>query len=195
MAKKRVKNDFYPTPVELAFKITELVASLIDRPIKLVIEPSAGTGAFIRAAKKVWPDVPAAGVDINPEMKQHLYAAGADGVHIGDWCEAVSLGLAPGTLILGNPPFSLAQKHIAASNLALTKGDFNAMLLRMSFMGSRERVPFWSQFPARYLIPLVPRPKFIPGKSGDNAEYGVFIWQAGYTGTTELLPVLVWKER
>jgi len=195
MATERAVNDFYPTQPELALAITELVAGLLPLPIGLVIEPSAGTGAFIRAAKQVWPHVPACGVDIDPAMVPHLRAAGADDIYVGDWVEAMNTyTLEPGTLILGNPPFGLAQEHITAGNRALAKGDFQAMLLRMSFLGSRQRVEFWQEFPARYLIPLVPRPKFIVGKSGDNSEYGVFVWQSGYTGTTELLPTLVWKE-
>ena len=193
MATERAVNDFYPTQPELALAITKLVASLIPMP-GIVIEPSAGTEAFIKAAKQVWPTIPACGVDVDSAMQQPILAAGADGVYIGDWVEAMaSHTLEPGTLILGNPPFSLAELHIRAGIDALPKDDFNVALLRMSFLGSQERVPFWAANPARYIIPLVPRPKFIPGKSGDNSEYAVFMWQKGFKGTTQLLPTLVWR--
>lgn len=197
----RQSNDFYPTDPTLALKITERVAELILTPDG-VIEPSAGTGVFIQAAKKVWPGVPVVGVDIEPRMLPFMQQAGADQAIIDDWTNVTQQGFVPGITGIGNLPFSLAEAHVRAAMGGPQPLEHLAVLLRMSFMGSQERVPFWREFPLRYLIPIVPRPNFMQGmvgedgkkKGGDNSEYAVFVWKAGFKGVADLLPTLVWRE-
>lgn len=192
----RKANDFYPTPEPLALAITQHLAELLPYPVG-VIEPSAGTGAFVKASKQVWPKAFVHAVEIIPNLRPELEAAGADTVIIRDWedcCKAVQL--IPGALILGNPPFSLAERHIRAGLGILNHGDYIAMLLRMSFFGSFDRVPFWIEFPTRYMIPLVPRPNYVVGGNANNSEYAVFVWQAGpFLDKSEILPPLVWRQQ
>lgn len=194
MAAPRQPNDHYPTPGKLAWAITQRLGQLVPAVVG-VVEPSAGTGGFIRASRHVWPGAEIIGVDVDPAMQQPMLDAGADFAIIADWLDVAAYGLVPGVLVLGNPPFGQARPHIEASIRALCTGDHAAYLLRMGFMGSRKRVDFWKRYPARYLVPLVPRPNFLrgkKGKSGDNSEYGVFVWQKGYHGPTEVLETLVW---
>ncbi len=94
-------------------------------------------------------------------------------------------------LVIGNPPFSRAEKHI---QLARERGRWVAFLLRLSMLGSQRRAStLWSQ-PGLYSVrPLARRPAFIrPGKPlrSDNSEYGIFLWQHGYQGVAQLLPPL-----
>lgn len=199
----RQPNEFYPTDPDLALAITQRVVEILKgKPITGIVEPSAGTGSFIHAAKKVWSGRPTIAVDIDPRMEPFLRTAGADTVLIGDWIDMTAFGFIPGVLALGNPPFSLAQRHIVAGFTAPMPLTYQAMLLRMSFMGSHERVDFWNQYPARYGFTLVPRPNFQKGqrdpetgklKGGDNSEYATYIWEYGYQGPTEWLAPLVWR--
>lgn len=54
MSIKREFGDFQ-TPLPLARDVIELVQSIIGRP-KIVIEPTAGLGAFLEAAAGMWGD-------------------------------------------------------------------------------------------------------------------------------------------
>lgn len=199
----RQSNDFYPTDSDLALAITSRVAMLVPPPTGLV-EPSAGTGTFIRAARQVWPTTQIVGVDIDPRMRPFMQAAGADHVLTGNWVDIAQMGFIPGVLGLGNPPFSVAQAHIEAGMGGPQPLTYMAMLLRMSFMGSHERVPFWDRFPAKFAFTLVPRPNFMKGmvdpetgkkKTGDNSEYAVYVWKAGHQDETLWLQPLVWRPK
>lgn len=69
----------------------------------LVIEPSCGTGAFLRAI----PDyVPAIGIEIDPVLARQAIAATGREVIVGDF-RTVDLPVRA-TAVIGNPPFELA---------------------------------------------------------------------------------------
>lgn len=68
----------------------------------LVIEPSCGTGAFLRAI----PDyVPAIGIEIDPALARQAIAMSGREVRVGDF-RTIDLP-ARATAIIGNPPFEL----------------------------------------------------------------------------------------
>lgn len=194
-------NEFYPTPPELCLAIVRKLDEVIPKP-RRIIEPSAGMGPFIRAAKQVWPEVFAMGVDIDPRIEAHMRDAGADRVAIGDWEEVIRGQKNLDVLILGNDPFTLQVAHVMAGLEAQGHGTYQAKVSRASLLESRERIPFWESHPARYVLPLVPRPNFMKGmvdpvtkkkKGGDNSAYMLYIWQKGYRGRAELFTPLVWK--
>lgn len=67
-----------------------------------VIEPSCGTGAFLRALP---PDVPGLGVEIDPELAAIARRTSGRPVIVGDF-RMVDLPIRP-TAIIGNPPFAV----------------------------------------------------------------------------------------
>ena len=75
-------------------------------------------------------------------------------------------------LVFTNPPFSLAQEFIEHS---MTMAPTIIMLLRINFLGSQARYPFWSQFPPDGLYILSKRPSFT-GKGTDSIDYAWFVW-------------------
>jgi hypothetical protein len=94
-------------------------------------------------------------------------------------------------LIIGNPPYFLAEEHVA---LARETAPWVAFLLRLSFLGSQERGrTLWSLPGLRWLIPISRRPSFTGGGS-DASEYAVFVWERGFTGNAVVLPHLQWSE-
>lgn len=111
----RIVNDRYLTPGSLARAICEKLKEAIGRP-DTIIEPSAGGGSFIRAARDVWgvaPEIIAVEVDRRSNADE-LDTAGADRVIYGQWesChEEVPRfkGSDRRILILGNPPFDLPE--------------------------------------------------------------------------------------
>jgi site-specific DNA-methyltransferase (adenine-specific) len=71
-------------------------------PADTVLEPSCGTGAFLSA---IPADVPAYGVEIDPELAAIARANTGRHVVVGDF-RMVDLPVRP-TAILGNPPFTV----------------------------------------------------------------------------------------
>lgn len=86
--------------------------------------------------------------------------------------------------ILTNPPFNLAQQIIIKSIQCLDDGGEVIMLLRLDFLGTIKRIPFWRDYPAKHIFALSKRPRFI--RSGDSNEYGWFIWETGWSGKTTI---------
>ena len=193
--KQRLKYDAYSTPRNLALAITERLKAIIAPP-DLVIEPSAGVGPFIEAAAKTWPGVEIHAVDYDKRVERKCRAAGANAFYAMDWLEYVvkfgtSFDDVDNALVLGNPPYVLAQEHVEAT-LALRANI--TLLLRINFLGGLKRAKtLWSRPGLSYVIPIAPRPSFAFGGS-DPVEYGVFVWSAArMRGPATLLPPLIWN--
>lgn len=198
-----LKLDVCPTPIELAYEICRQLQNLeqettLGEPFR-ILEPSAGDGPFVKAARAVWPDAEITAVEIRPEMMAPLGAAGADQVVIGsiDHPSVIeAMHVSDADLIPGNPPFGQAEEHIRELLANMKDGAHLAFLLRVGFYESFERLPFWREHPEKFFAPIVPRPGFKlngQGKMGtDSQAYMVCIWQKGWTGPSMRLPHLVW---
>jgi len=155
-----------------------------------ILEPSAGAGAFVTAAKRTW-NMPITAVELQPRFGKELRALTRDVIirpfedfNVPSW-----------DLIVGNPPYSLAQAHAEHALGLLAQGGYLAFLLRQSFFGSYKRaVSIWTNTPLRYFWPIGQRPSFIEG-ANDNSEYGVFVWQKGYAKRPEIIfPPMLWRD-
>lgn len=208
-ARPRNDGDAYYTPDALAQAITDALRDRLDLTPQLVVEPSAGDGAFAWAARATWGyDTRLLAVDPAPgprllAMRDAPKLAGAGGFTIREstW-EDVTDGIEPGAIILGNPPYNLpgdgrgdapttAERHVTLALDRLPPGGHVAFLLRLSFLsggGRTERLH--SRHPLRALWPVTPRPSFTGGGT-DGSEYGVFVWCKGWTGLQDVRP-LVW---
>lgn len=195
--KDRVLNDAYMTPDELALAIC---AGLRRRGVvpEEVVEPSAGDGAFVRTARATWPDAHVTAVEIDGGKRLPLLQAGAHVALTDDWVHLARLlanhqaDHGKSRLLLGNPPYTLAQEHIEAGLDLLRDGDRLAFLLRLNFLGATCRVAFWRRPTGLETIQTIaPRPSF-RGSGSDGTEYAVFTWRKGYRGAVRVLPPLVW---
>ena len=196
-------DNVFLTPDRLAEACCRVLHEEIGN-IEHVIEPSAGDGAFVRAAKKQWPcDVRA--VEPRAECREKLYAAGATVVDTMRWEDADPhmLGMSNDVpmLVLGNPPYNLkrgqpivtAEQHLylAYSRLAATRGNHSryiAMLLRQSFLATPDRHErLFGNSPVsmgglRNVWTVVGRPSFTGDGKSDGAEYNLCLWKIGYRG-------------
>lgn len=188
--------DVCLTPDPLAVEICERLAEQIQ-PL-VVLEPSAGDGSFVRAARQVWAKSNITAMDIRPECRDALRVAGADEVDIRALEDQDICDIGP-DLVIGNPPFAQAEKHIRILLAAMKEGAYLAFLLRLGFYESHERVDFWKECPERFMAPIVPRPQYklnSKGKLGsDSQSYAIFIWQKGFEGAPTRLPHIVWREK
>src|SRR5690348_187756 len=74
--KQRVDRDAYMTPPPLARGVCKQLAEYLEP--ERIIEPSAGQGNFVRAAREVWPNARIIAVDIHKAYEKACLAAGAD---------------------------------------------------------------------------------------------------------------------
>jgi len=166
---ERSPADYYATPEWCVRRLLEEV----PLPGGRWLEPAAGDGAIIRAARRndvVWT---AWEIRNTEATSLHACVSGGD-VHIGDFVEATNKGSLSGRpfdVAITNPPFRLAQDFIdgccACANTVV-------MLLRLNYLASKSRWQFMrSHTPDVYVLPN--RPSFTGGKT-DSIEYAWFVW-------------------
>lgn len=165
----RRANDAYYTPDALAEKLVSLLP-LRDRPI--VCEPHAGGGAFLRSIERRTPYTVA--MDIDPEcpvLRTVTHAIQQD------FLLATFEQPRPFNWVIGNPPFEDAEKHVRHA-LWLAR-DGVAFLLRLAFLESATREPFWREHPCSDIYVLSRRPCFTGDGKTDSCAYGFFVWRTG----------------
>lgn len=160
-------SEYYPTPGWCVHRFIEHAKHL---PAGKWLEPCAGHGDIIHAVNEKKQMIYWHANEIRPACEQNLRKL-ANQVVISNF-----LGWDPKTsphfdVIISNPPFSLAMAVILKS---LEMADYVAMLLRLNYIGSAERTPFFKELmPDFYVIPE--RPSF-DGKGTDSIEYAWLLW-------------------
>lgn len=174
--------DRYYTPDALAHT---LVAALSGINPEVVVEPSVGDGAFARAVRARWPSAYILGVDKAPTTRA---AECVDDLITDDWPAFAAEPFAV-DLVVGNPPYRDAEKHITAA-LAL-RPKCAAFLLRLGFLAGAKRAGFWRENPPSEVHVLSKRPSFTGDGRTDGSEYGWFVWDDMPSHTP---PELCWIE-
>ena len=186
--KEHIKEyEFYPTPPKLAAKIVEVAQEeLCGIKPGMWLEPSMGDGAIVQQLNAQGVGDP---IGIEPNIKPrsglsgYFYSFSLE-KYLEDETE-IKFGA-----IVGNPPFSLAEKHLGLLIPRIQPGGVLVFLLRMTFMGSKSRVDFFKEHPPSKVIVLQGRPSFTDDGKTDPSEYGLFIWKRdGQLGTR-----LEWSE-
>ena len=161
----RDELDRYYTPRSLARRLT---ARLPLEPGDVVMEPSCGGGAFIRAAKGMGvEDIHA--TDLDPDA-EGLSMVPPDHAKVCDYTERTE----EVDWTIGNPPFNSALAHVRHALKHSRKGV--AFLLRLSFLETKERHPFWKMHPPESVSVMSKRPSFTDGGT-DSAAYAWFVWR------------------
>lgn len=171
--------DFYSTPAPVVDAI------LPHLPLSgRILEPASGDGAILRR-------LIAHGVDrmnisaIELDADRFLQSQNIAPTTRGD---ALDMSWPAASLILGNPPFTLGLRFVekAITHVA-PHGGTVAMLLRLTFLESRERAAFHRANPSDvYVLPA--RPKFVNGAT-DTVTSAWFVWGPGRGGRWSILDV------
>lgn len=200
---ERERDDFYETPAwatEALLRQVVPFAGDLEPEGFAVLDPFAGRGAILDVCA-------AAGVRTLGIEKDEARASQCAAKHICTLGDAFTFEPRDGfDAIITNPPFSMAQKA-AEWCLEHAHGRPVAMLLRLAFLESMERVAFHKRHPASiYVLPR--RPSFLTkeqkarihaeaiarweadGKRGqrpsppstDSCAYGWFVWWQPETG-------------
>lgn len=185
---ERVALDAYFTPDPVA---RACAATLTGIAGARVWEPSAGGGAFARAAARRGAFVYASDLNRFPPAAEELEAHGIAGWRsdhdaIKGW--PADFGDEP-DWVIGNPPFNEAEAHARVALNTCRVGA--AFLLRLAFLEGAKRRDFWRNYPAVEVHVLTARPSFTGGAT-DSCAYGWFVWRRPYQGLT-ILHHLDWK--
>ena len=168
---KRAESDFYATPLEC---ISNFLANTdYIKPGDFILEPSAGNGNIIKALRAAGYDNHITAVEIRQEEFFTLLKY-ADKVGVFDFLTENDLQTFD--VIIGNPPYSLAQEFIDKSLSMLKPGGRLIFLLRTNFLESKKRRAWWQDKLPSGLFVYSLRPSFT-GKGTDAISYSWFVWE------------------
>lgn len=165
---------------------------------KTILDPCAGSGNILRVIAKMRAGcyVSLAGIELDPERAAGLVKI--EGVTSSLQANALRPAVEWNSpeLIVMNPPFKFAEIFTRRALAALAPGGTAAVLLRLGFAASIERVTFWQDKVADMAI-LSRRPSFgkIRKSTSDSADYAWFIFGPQATGKWYRLEVGTAKRR
>lgn len=160
--------DFYPTPTCAIEALIRIESARIPRTIW---EPACGDGAIVKPLLAAGYNV------IATDLLDR--GCGTGGI---DYLTAPVPSLAKG--IITNPPYRIAQAFLTK---AIRDVPYSAWLLRMNFVESLSRLPFFKTTPpARILVssrrlPMMHRDGWTGPKSTSNQCHAWFIFERGAT--------------
>lgn len=176
---ERAPLDAYYTDAAVASACVATLGNLFGRR---VWEPHAGAGAFVNAlvatgakvtASDINPDAPALGRAQPPcQFTADFLACKPEPDNRPEW-------------VIGNPPFNDAERHVRHALAHASHGV--AFLLRLAFLESAARTPFWQDHPPAAVYVFHKRPSFTGGKT-DSCSYGWFVWKKNHPHA----PMLGW---
>lgn len=167
----RRESDFYATPLESVYSFLDNYDEIKDND--LILEPSAGNGAIIKALRNRGYKNHIVAIELREEERENLIGH-ADSVGTLDFLKDPDLGKFD--VIIGNPPYSLAQEFIDKSLSLLRPGGRLIFLLRTNFLESEKRFKWWQDKIPSGLYTLHKRPSFT-GKGTDATSYSWFVWE------------------
>src|SRR4030042_2874160 len=173
--KGRSPRDLYITPPELAdaaFRKLRIDEEFSNKFPLATLDAGCGKGVWGAAMNGLLSYV--LGIDIMPTVKPGLYY---DDVYAMDY---LSLNVIPEfDLVIGNPPYSLAEEFIRHSFDLLEDNGYIYFLLRLSFLeGITRGKGLFKEFPIKRVYVCSRRPSFFStnGKhTTDTLAYAMFL--------------------
>lgn len=175
------------TPQTLADAIVARVDAVLLEPPKLVIEPSCGGGAFVRAIRGCWPDARIIGCDIDPDA---IGLGLVDDARVGDW-PSFAACIPQADIVIGNPPFTGDEgiRQVLASREG-QPGAILSMVLPLAYVGVKRWLRLVEHpHPRNSLAPIVGRPW--PDKLRETANY-VWPGRLSAPGWAPIEPAIDW---
>ena len=93
------------------------------------------------------------------------------------------------SIIITNPPFNIAIDIIKKAIDDVLDDGFVIMLLRLNFLGSKQRFEFWKDNMPKYVFVHHKRMSFTENGNTDSIEYAHFVWQKGNRDDTKLFVI------
>jgi hypothetical protein len=180
----RDPHDHYPTPVALCYAALQHYG---QGSHSRILDPGAGTGVWGASARAFYPDAHLTGVELRRSPKPDAYNL---------WLTQNYLDLDFGRdfdLIIGNPPYKLAEAFIRKALSELTAGGDLVFLLRIAFLAGQDRGKgLWHDYPPRTVGVCSRRPSFTGDGKTDATDYALFHWVKGASGPPPRLEWFDW---
>ncbi len=80
-------------------------------------------------------------------------------------------------IVITNPPFAIAQQIIEKALQVCKEGWYVIMLLRLNYIGSQARQPFWTTNKPYAIYAHNKRMSFTDDNKTDSIEYAHFVWK------------------
>lgn len=178
---KRHANDLYQTPMWLVKEWARLCRR-VGHERTMVIDLGCGDGRIGDAvARACLTLVEPFGIDHAPSVSRWAWKGdflqGSDPHDLARLSETFSDAAAP-TLVVSNPPFSVAEEFVRKTLAGLVNcpcGSAAVFLLRLNFLGSLRRAEWLNMRPPQSVTVIAPRPSFTGGGT-DACEYALFWW-------------------
>ncbi len=163
--------DFYETPEEVT---RQFLFEYFEGDFRVILEPCAGSGKMVKVLRDRFP---LAWIEAN-DIRDGPPIPYVNKRYTLDFLKMLK-GDVNYDLIFTNPPYSLAEEIITHALETWSKATV-VMLLRLNFLGSQKRKPFWDKHPVNEIYVLSKRPSFM-GKGTDATEYAWFVWRPHIT--------------
>src|SRR3989304_2209943 len=179
----RHKSDYYPTPIEACKAALSLVS---PEGKAFILDPGAGNGVW----GKAWIDLHGSDAYlVGVEKEDFLPEKGIYDI----WYNTDFIGwkhLWDFDLVMGNPPYSLAEEFLRHSYSMLSKHGTILFLYRLAFLEGQARGKgLWQELPPKKIWVYSRRPSFlgdVNNRGTDDNAYCVYLWKKGYKGKTTI---------
>lgn len=152
----REVDDFYRTPQSATLALLKAIDNWPQGSV--LLDPGCGTGAILQAARTHgFPSHCLVGLEMHHDR---AHDARRNGFEVST-CDALQSDWPDATVVVQNPPFSLAMEFIQAGIAWMADDGIRemAVLIRLNFMASAKRAAFWRKHPADLYV-LSSRPSF-----------------------------------
>jgi hypothetical protein len=152
----REVDDFYRTPQNATRALLKAIDNWPQGSV--LLDPGCGTGAILQAARTHgFPSHCLVGLEMHHDR---AHESRRNGFEVST-CDALRFPWPDATVVVQNPPFSLAMEFIewGLAWMADDRRREMAVLIRLNFMASAKRAAFWRKHPADLYV-LSSRPSF-----------------------------------
>lgn len=171
--------DHYPTPYPYAASALRTLPLL--RTPQRILDTGAGLGVWGFACRLQWPNAHITGVELRDVAPTRSY----DRYYHHDFLTSTLHH--SHDLIVGNPPYSLAEQFVRKSHTCITSDGIILYLLRLGFLEAQKRIPLWQSYPPQHIHVFSQRPSFSGDGATDATAYALYRWQpAAFDGQTTL---------
>jgi hypothetical protein len=161
--------DHYKTPLPLARAAIGALESAVHTS---VLDPGAGSGVWGEAVRERYSDARVVGVELDERFAPHE--------SYDEWHQANFLSWDGPlfSLVVGNPPYKVAEAFVRKALSHLLDGGECVLLLKTEFQNSDGRAKgLWAEFPPYSVRPLAQRPSFNGTSKTQAQEYCLYYWR------------------
>jgi predicted RNA methylase len=160
----------------------------------LVLEPSCGRGDILTAIQTYQPNAKVLGIDVDLDMAAEAQAANPRATVVcRDYLQLDlrAMNLRP-ALIIGNPPYSMAEEFVTKALDDVASNGAVAFLLRLAFMAGQAREDLHKRLrPDVHVFPK--RPSFTDDGKTDATDYAWFVWHRARNHNVASWSTLEWR--